>query len=137
MYSQEIIALSLYRLNKAKRDLEDSKKTLDLEMYDNAANRSYYAIFHAARAVLALDGADFKKHSGVISNFQKNYIKTGIFDKKMSNIIKSAFDIRNETDYEDFYVVPKEDVKRQVSEAEVFIAAVEKHIIDKTSEIVW
>ena len=135
MYSQEIIALSLYRLNKAKRDLEDSKKTLDLEMYDNAANRSYYAIFHAARAVLALDGTDFKKHSGVISNFQKNYIKTGIFDKKMSNIIKSAFDIRNETDYEDFYVVPKEDVKRQVSEAEVFIAAVEKYIIDKTSEI--
>lgn len=48
-------------------------------MYDTAANRSYYAIFHAARVVLALDGQDYKKHSGVISNFQKNYIKTGIF----------------------------------------------------------
>ena len=128
MYSQEVIDLSFYRLNKAKRDLEDSKKTLELEMYDNAANRSYYAIFHAARAVFALDGRDFKKHSGVISNFQKDYIKTEIFDKTMSNIIKSAFDIRNETDYEDFYVVPKEDVKRQVEEAEIFVSNIENYI---------
>lgn len=75
MYNQEIIDLSFYRLNKAKRDLEDSKRTLELEMYDNAANRSYYAIFHAARAVLALDGLDFKKHSGVISSFQKIILK--------------------------------------------------------------
>lgn len=136
MYSQEVIDLSLYRLNKAKQDLKDSIKTLELEMYDNAANRSYYAIFHAARAVLALDGHDFKRHSGVISNFQKDYIKTKIFDKNMSNIIKSAFDIRNETDYEDFYVVPKEDVKRQVEEAQLFVANIEKYINKKTGNFV-
>jgi len=134
VYNQEVIDLSFYRLNKAKRDLEDSKKTLELEMYDNAANRSYYAIFHAARAVFALDGRDFKKHSGVISNFQKDYIKTEIFDKTMSNIIKSAFDIRNETDYEDFYVVPKEDVKRQVEEAELFVSNIENYIHRKIME---
>lgn len=133
VYNQEVIDLSLYRLNKAKSDLNDAKKTLELEMYDNAANRSYYAIFHAARAVLALDGHDFKRHSGVISNFQKDYIKTGIFDISMSNIIKSAFDIRNETDYEDFYIVPKEDVKRQVEEAEIFVATVEEYLIKKSS----
>ena len=131
VYNQEVIDLSLYRLNKSKNDLDDAKKTIELEMYDNAANRSYYAIFHAARAVFALDGRDFKRHSGVISNFQKDYIKTGIFDISMSNIIKSAFDIRNETDYEDFYVVPKEDVKRQVEEAEIFVATVEEYIIKK------
>ena len=81
MYSEEIIALSQYRLEKAKTDLEAAKKTLELEMFDTAANRSYYAIFHSARAVLALDGQDYKKHSGVISNFQKYYIKTGIFER--------------------------------------------------------
>jgi uncharacterized protein (UPF0332 family) len=31
------------------------------------------------RAVQALDGFDSKKHSGVISAFRKDYIKTGIF----------------------------------------------------------
>lgn len=67
-----------------------------------------------------LDGLDFRKHSGVISNFQMRYIKTGVFEKQLSNIIKSAFSLRTESDYEDFFVIEKEDVKRQVDEAEVF-----------------
>lgn len=132
MYSKELIDLALYRLDKAKADLNDAKKTLELEMFDTAANRSYYAIFHAARAVLALDSQDYKKHSGVISNFQKNYIKTGIFDKAMSNTIKSAFDMRTESDYEDFYVVPKDDVIKQVEEAEYFVNKIEEYLVEKT-----
>ena len=131
MYSQELIDLALYRLEKAKKDLSDAKKTLELEMYDTAANRSYYAIFHAARAVLALDGQDYKRHSGVISSFQKDYIKTEIFDKQMSNIIKNAFDMRTESDYEDFYIIPKEDVKLQVAEAEFFITNIENYLKNK------
>ena len=97
-------------------------------MFDTAANRSYYAIFHAARSVLALDGQDYKKHSGVISNFQKNYIKTEVFNKEMSNIIKSAFDMRTDSDYEDFYVVSKDEVIKQVAEAEYFVNTIEKHL---------
>lgn len=129
MHSQELIDLSRYRLEKAKRDLNDAKSTLELNMYDTAANRSYYAIFHAARAVLALDGQDYKKHSGVISNFQKDYIKTGIFDKKMSKIIKTAFDLRTESDYEDFFILSKEDVCLQVEEAEYFIGCIEEYLL--------
>ena len=128
MYSKECQDLSLYRLAKAKQYLDDAKKTLAMEMYDTAANRSYYAIFHAARAVLALDGLDFKKHSGVISNFQMKYIKSGIFDKQLSNIIKSEFSLRTESDYEDFYVISKADVENQVSEAEVFFRAISEYI---------
>ena len=128
MYSKECQDLSLYRLAKAKQYLDDAKKTLAMEMHDTAANRSYYAIFHAARAVLALDGLDFKKHSGVISNFQMRYIKSGIFDKQLSNIIKSAFSLRTESDYEDFYVISKTDVENQVSEAEVFFRAISEYI---------
>ena len=101
-------------------------------MLSCCSNRSYYAIFHAARAVLALDGQDYKKPSGVISNFQKDYIKTGIFDKAMSNIIKSAFDMRTDSDYEDFYVVPKEDVIKQVEEAEIFVNKIEEYLSEKT-----
>lgn len=128
LLNKEMIDLAQYRLSKAKSDLNDARKTLELEMYETAANRSYYAIFHAARALLALDGQDYKKHSGVISNFQRNYIKTEIFDKTMSNIIKSAFDMRTDSDYEDFYVISKEDVSRQVEEAEYFINNIEKYL---------
>ena len=63
MYSKERIDLSLYRLSKAEQYLEDAKRTLVLEMYDTSANLSYYANFHATRAVLALEGLDFKKET--------------------------------------------------------------------------
>ena len=121
MYSKECMDLSLYRLSKAEQYLEDAKRTLELEMYDTSANRSYYAIFHAARAVLALDGLDF----------QMRYIKTGIFDKQLSNIIKSAFSLRTESDYEDFYVIAKVDVETQVKEADIFYHAISEYIHEK------
>ena len=46
-------------------------------------NRSYYAIFHAIRSVNALDGFDSSKHSGVISHFNQEYVKTGMFEKNL------------------------------------------------------
>ena len=56
------------------------------------------------------------------------YIKTGIFDKQLSNIIKSAFSLRTESDYEDFYVISKAEVEQQVKEAEIFYNAVKEYI---------
>ena len=55
--------------------------------YSSAVNRAYYAIFHALRAVTALDGFDSGKHSGVIAYFNRNYVKNGIFNKRISKNI--------------------------------------------------
>lgn len=69
------IDLSRYRLQKAKETLASAKRDMDAEDYASANNRAYYAIFHAMRAVLALNGEDYKKHSAVISRFTLNYLK--------------------------------------------------------------
>ncbi|MBO5008868.1 MAG: HEPN domain-containing protein [Clostridia bacterium] len=121
--------LSKYRLEKAKECLDSAKLTYDAGQFATAANRSYYAIFHSARAVLALDGIDRKKHSGVISYFQEHYIKTKVFDKQFSYIIKNAFMVRQESDYEDFYIISKEDLEEQIADAEKFVLEVEKYIL--------
>ncbi len=131
MYSDEQIALCRYRLEKAAEFLADAEKTLELEMYDTAANRSYYAIFHAVRALFALDGKDFKKHSGVIAFFQMDYIKTGVFAKRMSDIIKSAFSLRTDSDYEDFFIISHEEVRRQVAEAAEFYENISEYLKTK------
>ncbi len=122
--------LSKYRLEKAKECLDSAKLTYGAGQFATAANRSYYAIFHSARAVLALDGIDRKKHSGVISYFQEHYIKTKVFDKQFSYIIKNAFMVRQESDYEDFYIISKEDLEEQIADAEKFVLEVEKYIIN-------
>ena len=97
-------ALSQYRLSKAEECYIAAKCLLDDGLYTDSANRSYYAIFHAVRALLALEGVDFKKHSGVISHFQQHYIKTGMFDREYSDVVRDAFSIRQNCDYEDFFI---------------------------------
>ena len=128
MHEGTPLELALYRLDKAKEKLSAAIVMKENGMYADAINRSYYAIFHTMRALLALEMKDFKKHSGVISYFQQNYIKTKIFDIKYSEIVTSAFDIRNDSDYEDFFIISKEDVEMQIANAVLFIEAVEKYI---------
>ena len=115
-----------YRLGKARDCLQDAK--MPGVSFQTAANRSYYCIFSAMRAILALDRFDSKKHSGVISAFRKGYIKTGVFPAEFSTIIDKAFEIRLESDYEAFYVVSKAAVAAQVENAGIFLEAVEKYI---------
>ena len=66
--------LSDYRMEKSKDDLSVAKLNLDNEKCSQAINRSYYAMFHAVRALLALEKFDSKKHSGIISHFNEFYI---------------------------------------------------------------
>ena len=114
-------ALSEARFDHAKECLDAAKSLLASSNNKSAANRSYYAIFHAMRAVLAFDGIDMKHHSGVISEFRKLYIKTNIFDIKLSQIISVLFDIRTESDYDDFFIISKSEVQEQIENAEYFL----------------
>ena len=98
------IDLSRYRLQKAKETLASAIRDMDAEDYASANNRAYYAIFHAMRAVLALDGEDYKKHSAVIARFTLNYLKPEILPREYSKLISNASLIRNRNDYEDFYI---------------------------------
>jgi len=120
--------LSVYRLNTAKQDLEYSKLLLTSGGFKVSINRSYYAVFHAMRAVLALEGFDSKKHSGIISKFRQLYVKTGIFDINMSDIIESLFKFRNDADYEDFFVISKDEATEQLEYARKFCNEIETYL---------
>ena len=93
-----------YRLESARERLKSAKVLLECGSYKDSVGRSYYAMFTAVRALLAKDGIDYSKHAGVISYFQKEYIKTGQLDKKYSKYLSQAFQIRNNTDYSDFFM---------------------------------
>lgn len=63
------------------------------------------------------EGVDFSKHSAVIAYFQKEYVKAGLFDKKYSKYISQAFQIRNNVDYADFFMVSRADAEEQYTGA--------------------
>lgn len=124
-------ALSKVRLSRARDCLREAEVLLPLEQYKGAANRSYYAVFHAMRAVLALDGIDRKHHSGIISEFSRLYIKTNIFEKSFSDLIGDQYDYRTSSDYDDFFVISKSEATEQLENARLFLDAVEQHLRER------
>ncbi|MCL2604804.1 MAG: HEPN domain-containing protein [Defluviitaleaceae bacterium] len=125
---QQLSDISKYRFEQAEQCLETSKANISLEDYKSAANRSYYCIFHAMRSVMALKNVDFKNHGQVIGYFRKEFIKTKIFPKEMSNIVDILFKVRNKSDYDDFYIISKEDVTNQLTSADFFLGEVRKYL---------
>ena len=131
MDSNEIKALSNYRLEQAKENLEEATVLADINKYKGASNRAYYAIFHAIKAILALEEVDFKKHSSVIAYFNKNYVHTEIFPKSIGRKIMKASKIREDSDYDDEFIVKSEDTLEQIQTAEEMIKLVEEYINNK------
>lgn len=100
--------------------LASARRDMKAKDYASANNRAYYAIFHAMRAVLALDGEDFKKHSAVIARFTMDYLKPEILPREYSRLISNASLIRNRSDYEDFYICSVADTNSVFSGAVSF-----------------
>ncbi len=125
-------SLSLYRFERATQSLETAIKAKDNDDWYATNNRTYYAIFHAIRSVLALDNIDYKKHSNVIGYFNKYYIATSIFDKNFAKLINSAFEIRQKSDYEDFYIINKKNTEKLLLETSNFLKEIKIYLHSKS-----
>lgn len=123
-----LIELAVYRYRRAKEELENAQVVLSEGRYNLALNRSYYSIFHGIRSVNILAGFDSSKHSGVIAYFNRFYVKTEIFPKLASKIIRDAYALREQADYEDFFFASKKDAELQVKNAEIFLEMVEEYM---------
>lgn len=120
--------LSVYRMERAKEDLDTARLNVMNGKYKAAINRSYYAIFHAIRAVNIIDGFDASKHSSVIAHFNQYYVHTGDFKRDTYKIIDSAYRIREKCDYSDFFVVSKSDAEEQLDKAAQFLKEVQEYL---------
>jgi len=115
------VDLANYRMEKAREILMESKDTLNQNHYGLSINRSYYAMFTAARALLALKGLDSSKHSGVIALFNQHIVKVDLFSREFSRYLPKAKRIREDADYGDFVKITQEDAQIQLKNAQRFV----------------
>ena len=124
----EMLELSKYRMAKSKECLADAQDGFEEGRLSNSINRSYYAMFHATRALLAIDSFDSKKHSSIIGYFNQYYIANSKIDTSYYQMIANAFRIRNKTDYDDFHIVSKDEAQKQLENAQAFIQFMASYI---------
>lgn len=114
-----------YRLGEARETLSDAEDLLRKGSVRSAANRTYYAVFYAALAVLATRDLSSSKHTGVIGLFHREFVKTGIFPKELAEVLDRAFDLRGSSDYREFVVPDKEAVAILLDNAKAFVSKAE------------
>ncbi|MBI4802081.1 MAG: HEPN domain-containing protein [Elusimicrobia bacterium] len=115
-------------LKKAQEDIKAAEMLVVGEMRRIAVSRTYYAMFYAAEALLLAKGLSFSSHKGVISNFGKEFIKTGAFDKKFQKMLSNAFGLRQNCDYELLPEIDQKKATQTLQNAKEFLSAAEKYI---------
>jgi uncharacterized protein (UPF0332 family) len=117
-----------HRLQPANETLNSAKILLDADQRISAVNRLYYACFYAVTALLETRGLASSKHSGVLSLFNKNFVKAGSITNDAGAFYKHLYHKRHEGDYTDFAEFTHERVREMYSSAVNFISEISRLI---------
>jgi uncharacterized protein (UPF0332 family) len=109
--------------------LESARKTIEIEEYNLSVNRSYYAAFYAASALILKKTDKLpRRHQGTINQFSLHYIKTKEMEKKYFEILHKLEQDRSDSDYTVLRNFSKEEAKINIKQAELFIEESKKFL---------
>ena len=114
-------ALVVYRIEKAYASFEEAEKVAAISLWNLAANRLYYALYHAASALLLSDGYTSHTHKGLMSQISLNYVKDGKILPEEGKLIRQMFNKRREGDYEDFEETTEEEIQEAMPKVKALV----------------
>lgn len=121
-------------LQVAKETLEDADCLIKEERIRGAVNRIYYAAFYAVSALLISDKLSTKKHSGVRSLLNKNYVQTKLLNVEYAKFYNGIYDLRHSLDYLRDEVLDPGEIKELRDNAQKMIEAIQLILIEKYKE---
>ncbi|MDZ7292146.1 MAG: HEPN domain-containing protein [candidate division KSB1 bacterium] len=115
-----------HRLLRARKTLASAKVLLDTQEYIGTVNRLYYACFYAVTALLETRELASSKHSGVLSFFNKHFVRPGLVREELGKFYKDLFERRREGDYTDFIEFTQERVSEMHQLAVNFVEEISR-----------
>ncbi len=96
-------ALAGKEFQSATDDLADAELSLSQRRHKWATIQAYYAMFHAARALLYSRGYRERSHFCVVAGLEHLFGETKKIDLKWVRALKNAMSLREDADYSDAY----------------------------------
>ena len=118
-------------IEKAERTFDDVLFCARENKWETAANRLYYALFHAMSALLVSDGHRVKSHRGVLAMFGEHYVRTGLFSKKDGALLSDLVIMRDNADYNCFFEADEEKLKPYLEPTRLLIEKIKQYIAHK------
>lgn len=102
-----IVRMEMDKAHKTFADMEFCAKE---QKWEAAANRLYYALFHAVSALLISGGQNVKSHRGIMSLFGQHYVRTGLFTSEDGSLLSELVIMRDNADYNLFFEANEEKI---------------------------
>ena len=90
-------------------------------LWNNIANRLYYAAFHAVSALLIHDGHTIGSHQGAVIMLHQYYVRAGILAKEDGTFYSQLQTMREKSDYNCTYNATEEDTAPRIAQTKQFI----------------
>lgn len=123
-----IVALELEKVDKTWMQIDTQ---IQAGLWDMAANRLYYSLFHAVSALLIFDHHEVGTHRGVVNKFSLFYVKTGIFTKDDGRLYSRLQQLREDGDYNCSIDVEQEEVEEKIESTRQLIEKIKQYIAEK------
>ncbi len=94
--------------------------------FNSTANRAYYAMFHAAHALLLTKGIRPTSHGGTMSLIGLHFVNTKELSAVHGKALKKAYLLRQRGDYEIYEPVKKDEARILLKEAKEFFSFVNR-----------
>lgn len=112
-------------LRKARRKLSAARRLQADGEHDDCVSRAYYAMYHAARALLLLEGIRPKTHEGLVGLIGEHFVRTGELPRDLGRALRRDRDERENGDYDAFVEFDSQESAGVLRDAEEFVAAAE------------
>ena len=108
-------------LARAEDCLEEARTLRAAGLRFGATSRAYYAVFHAARALLFSAGLEVVSHRGTVSLLGANFVKTGRLSPELARTVAHMQRDREDADYGTAAVFTDAQTEKLVADAERFV----------------
>lgn len=116
------------QIAKGEEKLAAARSLLENGYFDDVISRAYYAVFHAASAVLLSENITVESHSALKAMFGLHFVTQGKIDKKYGRYLNELKDERENGDYDIFAGFEKEDAEKAIMEAAEFISEIKRYL---------
>ena len=113
---------------KALNTFAEMEVLRQARLWNNIANRLYYAAFHAVSALLIHDHHNVGTHQGAVVLLHQYYVSKGLLSKEDGAFYSQLQTMREKSDYNCTYNATEEDTMPRIAQTEQFIGRVLKLI---------
>lgn len=109
---------------KSIQTMEELQVAVDAKKWNMAANRMYYALFHAITALFVKDGHPVGTHRGAKAAFGQYYVLTGKMTPDEGRFFSQMETLRDRADYDIVFTASEKDILSYLPDAKSLIGKI-------------